>query len=107
MRAAEADRLANELTSAAAAGDTARAELLLLNGADVNRANRFGRTPVQRDCITHNATAVTTQLLAGSALREMEGGRKILSCHDGVSPSALSEEYSSDEEEDEEDQVLD
>lgn len=47
MRAAEADRLANELTSAAAAGDTARAENLLLNGADVNRANRFGRTPVQ------------------------------------------------------------
>ncbi|MCJ8730152.1 hypothetical protein PDJAM_G00180740 [Pangasius djambal] len=47
MRAAEADRLANELTSAAAAGDTARAEVLLQNGAEVNRANRFGRTPVQ------------------------------------------------------------
>ncbi|KAF4090779.1 hypothetical protein AMELA_G00056350 [Ameiurus melas] len=47
MRAAEADRLANQLTSAAAAGDTARAELLLLNGAEINRANRFGRTPVQ------------------------------------------------------------
>lgn len=47
MRAAEADRLADELTSAAAAGDTARAELLLQNGADVNRTNRFGRTAVQ------------------------------------------------------------
>ncbi|KAB5581309.1 hypothetical protein PHYPO_G00174090 [Pangasianodon hypophthalmus] len=47
MRAAEEDRLANELTSAAAAGDTERAELLLQNGAEINRANRFGRTPVQ------------------------------------------------------------
>ncbi|KAM9501224.1 cyclin-dependent kinase 4 inhibitor B-like [Clarias gariepinus] len=47
MRAADADRLAHELTSAAAGGDTARAELLLRDGADVNRENRFGRTPVQ------------------------------------------------------------
>ncbi|KAG7333613.1 hypothetical protein KOW79_002020 [Hemibagrus wyckioides] len=47
MRAAEADRLADELTSAAATGDTVRAEILLQSGAEVNRANRFGRTPVQ------------------------------------------------------------
>ncbi|XP_053358778.1 cyclin-dependent kinase inhibitor 2A [Clarias gariepinus] len=47
MRAAKTDNLADELTSAAAVGDTVLARLLLRNGADVNRANRFGRTPVQ------------------------------------------------------------
>ncbi|KAF7710014.1 cyclin-dependent kinase 4 inhibitor B [Silurus meridionalis] len=47
MRAADADRLADELTSAAAAGDTARAQLLLQNGAQPNRKNRYGRTSVQ------------------------------------------------------------
>ncbi|XP_027008607.1 cyclin-dependent kinase 4 inhibitor B [Tachysurus fulvidraco] len=45
--AAEADRLSNELSSAAASGLTERAELLLKAGAEVNRANRFGRNPVQ------------------------------------------------------------
>lgn len=58
MRGSEADRLANELTSAAAAGDTARAKLLLQNGADVNHANRFGRTPVQVTLLYHTHLSV-------------------------------------------------
>ncbi|KAG7278562.1 hypothetical protein CRUP_033430 [Coryphaenoides rupestris] len=37
----------DELSSAAAAGDTAGVERLLREGVDVNGVNRFGRTPLQ------------------------------------------------------------
>lgn len=37
----------DELTKAAATGDTCRVQLLLSNGANVNSVNRFGRTPIQ------------------------------------------------------------
>ncbi|XP_072533276.1 cyclin-dependent kinase 4 inhibitor B [Salminus brasiliensis] len=40
-------RMQDSLATAAATGDTARAEELLRDGADVNGTNRFGRTPVQ------------------------------------------------------------
>ncbi|KAK9980960.1 hypothetical protein ABG768_000538 [Culter alburnus] len=37
----------DELTKAAATGNTCRVQLLLSNGANVNSVNRFGRTPIQ------------------------------------------------------------
>ncbi|XP_036430677.1 cyclin-dependent kinase 4 inhibitor B [Colossoma macropomum] len=40
-------RMQDALATAAATGDTARAEELLRKGADVNGTNRFGRTPIQ------------------------------------------------------------
>lgn len=39
--------LEDELTTAAANGNTARVEYLLRDGAQVNGLNRFGRTAVQ------------------------------------------------------------
>lgn len=36
-----------ELTSAAATGNTERVKILLQNGANVNGVNRFQRTPLQ------------------------------------------------------------
>ncbi|XP_048832270.1 cyclin-dependent kinase 4 inhibitor C [Brienomyrus brachyistius] len=38
---------ANKLTSASARGDLSEVETLLQSGADVNKANRFGRTALQ------------------------------------------------------------
>ncbi|XP_028833291.1 cyclin-dependent kinase 4 inhibitor B [Denticeps clupeoides] len=37
----------DELTSAAATGDARRVQSLLQSGADPNRVNKFGRTPLQ------------------------------------------------------------
>ncbi|KAK6308993.1 hypothetical protein J4Q44_G00204560 [Coregonus suidteri] len=39
--------VANRLSSASARGDLAEVEMLLMNGADVNENNAFGRTPLQ------------------------------------------------------------
>ncbi|KAM6963150.1 cyclin-dependent kinase 4 inhibitor C [Aplochiton taeniatus] len=37
----------NQLSTASAKGDLAAVRLLIQNGADVNSANKFGRTPIQ------------------------------------------------------------